>query len=308
MERLNQDFFYQLGQSLGRLPSLPHEIPEDAAPDEKFVLWRLGLTANNFVRTLFGPPWDLHFSSNAFRQFADSLSVYGETIGLSVPGRAPTELSEAQARIDLLTKAVELQTILRTEINRMPIYFVPQQGIYGTEELILNAELVLPQEVRLKLSPMSLREVAEAGRCLAYGVPTACGFHMMRAVEDVLRYYCRTMPELTGTRGQAITLPEDRVPSWGDYTAFLDHYKDDDSIVETRALLLAMKRNERDVLAHPERVLTENEAYTLFQKGQAAITSMAERLPFIAPPGPPPPPPPPLPQVISNGDSAVDID
>jgi hypothetical protein len=292
MDKVLLPFYYNLGTYLGRLALFPITPPPNSTPDEQFLLWNLGNEAYKFLNSLYGQGRPLKVAQVVY-DFNQALIDYGKTIGLGPDAMPNPGISVESARSQLIIRGMNLQAVVLADLQRMPVYAVPKQGAYDTDDLIDGADAVLPQEVKAKLSFMALREVRESGRCLAFGVPTASGFHMMRAVEDVLRDYCSAVPEMYGTKGQKIGLPTDRVPSWGDYTAYLEHCKEPD-VEETRALLIAVKRNERDVIAHPDKVLTPNEAYTLFQKGQAAITSMAARLsirPPALPPAAPRPPP-----------------
>jgi len=276
MDRINLPFYYELGSILGAVANASPDAVTDAAADGQ--LWAAAWRARNQVNLLFQPPWNLKVAWGAATAFSTALESFGSGLYPKQGEQPANDALRQTLRRTLVLKASEFQTVLQAELQIMAAYFVPQQGIYQTDDLIDRAEITLPEEVRTKLSEMALNEVRESGRCLAFGLPTACGFHMMRAVEDVVRDYCQTIPEMKGAKGQTIHLPKNRKPTWGDFTAYLEHCHEPD-VEETRALLLAVKRNERDVIAHPERVLSMNEAYTLFQKGQAAITSMAERIP-----------------------------
>jgi hypothetical protein len=275
MDRVLLPYYYNLGAALGRLVAIPMVEPVNAAPDEKFLPWSLGNAVHTQLLWLYRVDGPLKVP-NVAHEFQAALQRYGESIGFPVPGQPPSNVPEAVARSDLIVKCLDLQAVVLADLQRMPIYSVPKQGAYDTDDLIDNADAVLPVEVRVKLSQLALDEIKESGRCLAYGVATASGFHMMRAVEDVLRYYCATVT-VHGVKGQKIELPKTHVPSWGDYTAYLEHSKEAD-VIETRALLHPLGKNQRDFIAHPEKVLTPNEAYSLFQEGQAAINRMADRI------------------------------
>jgi hypothetical protein len=283
VDRVHLPYFYDLGVALNRVAAWPIIASSDSI-EEKTALWQAGQDAYKLVFWLYSPEGGQVKTTNAPRHFERSLTIWGEAIGI-IPPQLSSHLQPfddealATIRLNLINSVIALQPVLQADLQRMPVYAIPKQGAYDTDDLIEEADKVLPIDVRVKLSFQAVWDVQEAGRCLAFGVATAAGFHMMRAVEDVLRLYCTTVPEMLAKSGQAIVLPTDREPSWGDYTAFLKHSELPD-VVLTYALLVSMKRVDRDVIAHPEKVLTPSEAYTLFQKGLAAITSMSERLPI----------------------------
>ncbi len=78
---------------------------------------------------------------------------------------------------------------LALDLGRAPIFFVTQKAIYSTPALINYAEMALTDDVRSKVSEAARRDLNQAGRCLAFGISTASGYHALRAVGKVLREY-----------------------------------------------------------------------------------------------------------------------
>jgi hypothetical protein len=241
-------------------------------------LWRLAYQTRERSNQLYAPPWSLNVSYQAHLILSGAINRYFDAV-LAKPEHGPGQpaglpVDEASLRRDLILRGQDFQLIFEAEIQTMAAYYVPQQGIYRTDDLIDRAEFTLPEETRNKIDRIVANEIQQAGKCLAFGVPTASGFHMMRAVEAVLFHYCDTVA-VTGQKKPG------KSKNWGDYTAYLARSTEPD-VIETRALLHPLGKNQRDHIMHPEKVLTPNEAYSLFQEGQAAINRMAERLPLPA--------------------------
>jgi hypothetical protein len=87
------------------------------------------------------------------------------------------------------------ESALELDLGRAPIFFVKSKGIYSTAALIANAENALVAEVIAAISEHAKRDLNEAGRCLAFELPTASGYHGLRAVEKVLREYYGAMSQ-----------------------------------------------------------------------------------------------------------------
>ncbi len=186
----------------------------------------------------------------------------------NVPG--PAKLGEFEYSL-ISQKASELQIILAEELQGLPAYHPQQTGIYDTPRLIERAEHILPDSIRAKLETSVASEVREGGKCLAFGLCTASAFHMMRAVEVVMHQYyvCVCTPSSSA-----------RLASWGAYIAELrrklPQAKTDD---EVTAMLQQVKDDHRNLIMHPEVVLSADEAFALFDLAKAVISVIAARLP-----------------------------
>jgi hypothetical protein len=88
--------------------------------------------------------------------------------------------------------------VLQADLSVLHSYFVTQKGGYDTLSLLAFGEYLFPPELVSKV-PEAIFDGREAGKCLAYEMPTACGFHVFRAMESVLRKYYASV---TGGKGQ----------------------------------------------------------------------------------------------------------
>ena len=137
--------------------------------------------------------------------------------------------------------------------------------------LLAFGENLFPSDLASKV-PEAIFDAKEAGKCLAYEVPTACGFHVFRVAESVLRKY---YSHVTG--GTAAP----KVRSLGVYVAALKQMKKgDDKIL---AALKQMTDLHRNPLIHPETVLTVDESIAIIGIARSAITAMLADLPVVPP-------------------------
>jgi hypothetical protein len=149
------------------------------------------------------------------------------------------------------------------EIN---ILSVPHRCAYSTTILIERGEDLLPLAVKNGINTYAQHEIQEAGRSLAFGLSTAAGFHLARAVESVLRRYYDVLsggaarPKTKSGNDVAMQGYINAVRSWADPKVV--------SVLEQFAGL------HRNPISHPEAILEEEEALTLVGISVSAVTSM----------------------------------
>ena len=146
---------------------------------------------------------------------------------------------------------------MEAEFDSLATYAISQKGAYSTPDLIEHAENMIPETTRKLLPPGVTKDVQEAGRCLVFDLPTASGFHILRAVELV-------MIELW----QHIKQTGDKKPTnWG---AYIDKFDKSSIDAKIPSLLRDLKDLYRNPTLHPEVTLDEDEATTLLALGVAA--------------------------------------
>ena len=129
----------------------------------------------------------------------------------------------------------------------------------------------MPESVLKKISNEIVEEIRQSGRCLAFDVATASAFHIMRATESVIRKYYLQVCKPKSKK---------KLDNWGMYIAKLSQSQDP-QVKEVVALLQQIKDRHRNLIMHPEIVLTPDEAFTLFEIAQSAIITMAGNLPIV---------------------------
>jgi hypothetical protein len=84
----------------------------------------------------------------------------------------------------------ELLKVLKVESGRRYAY-VPESGRFDVELLMNNVARLFAPGVYARLPELVRYDLAEAGRCVAFNLPTASAFHALRAIEGALRdFYC----------------------------------------------------------------------------------------------------------------------
>lgn len=171
-----------------------------------------------------------------------------------------------------LEKSVsEFRTILAAELRESSAYFVKQVGIYSTNDLIERAEHRFPESQRSKIDPSALVQYREAAKCLAFGMNTACAFHMMRAIESSLLSLMRMV---CGRKFESLNA------NWGSYIAemrkIVSSNKRKKPTKETIDLLSQIKDNHRNPVMHNEFDLTAQEAIDIFDLGSVVISHITD--------------------------------
>jgi hypothetical protein len=269
MNKINLPFFYQLGTHLGALAALNTE----GIGKTEVILksWR----AKEHVVALLRAFPSLTVCRATGQELLDAMEGVDEWFRKASAEDMQKELDPRDFKLrQAITKAKEFETVLSAELQTLATYEASQKGIYSTPDLIERAEQVLPESVVPKINPRAIEEIRLAGRALAFDTATACGFHIMRATEVVLHDYyvaaCNPKPK-----------PKERLKNWGAYIGELNNVASKPAgadVKEVVAIIQQVKDQHRNLIMHPDVVLTPDEAFTLFEVAQSAIIAMAGRL------------------------------
>ena len=165
----------------------------------------------------------------------------------------------------------QFKTALLAELGITPTYFVSQKGSHNTLSLLDDPRGLYPADLISKV-PESLFDVSEAGKALAFELATACGFHVFRATESVIRRY---YTEVTGGS------PAPKVRNIGVYVHAMRQAKCGNEIV--LASIKQMADLHRNPLIHPEAALTLDEAMAILGISRSVVTAMLAELPVLPP-------------------------
>ena len=163
---------------------------------------------------------------------------------------------------------------LQLELGRAPIFLVTPKGVYDTRRLIQHGDAVY-EGYADRLPSETIADTIEAGRCLAFGLSTAAGFHIARATEAVIRKYmdAYSCPKLPVSQR-----------NWGKFIESLVTQKAPDVVTNH---LTQLKNLHRNPLVHPEVTLTIPEANSLWAMCvsviQAMVADMEKKLPIPSP-------------------------
>jgi len=166
--------------------------------------------------------------------------------------------------VQIMALVREFETIFEIECNHLDVYFINQKRAWDMSILTNEAENVLGK-VKAMLEGSALDDWRQAGRCLAFDVPTASGFHMFRVIESVVLKYFPIFGLSVPTKKGDKNL--------GHYIKILEDKGLDTRIVE---MLRHLKEFYRNPLMHPEKFLTSDEAEGLFGFAQSAVSRMLE--------------------------------
>jgi hypothetical protein len=164
--------------------------------------------------------------------------------------------------------AYELEKVLDAELAVQPTFHVWPKRAYDTDKLVSEGEAVFSPIVRDNLTSQEKYDVQQAGRCLAFEVPTAAAFHIFRAAESVLRRY---YGEITGST------PKPKMRNWGAYIKILQ--KSDKADPKILFALGEVKDMCRNPIMHPETNMDIEEALSLLGLADTLIGGMVAALP-----------------------------
>jgi hypothetical protein len=166
---------------------------------------------------------------------------------------------------------LQFETSLDDELQRLHTYAVDPVAAYSFDRLIGAADTVFPEEQRRKglIPEQALIDFRSAGRCLAFDLPTACGFHAFRATDEMLRAYCNHFGAHLKGHGR----------DWGRYITALRDVLENVSVIKkpnkrTGELLDSIRATDRNPLVHPELNLDADGALQMFNLCQNAVSLM----------------------------------
>ncbi len=110
---------------------------------------------------------------------------------------------------DLNSQVEELRETLEAELTSIFAYAISPKRL-DPERLLDQPAALFAPGVFARLPDIARYDLAEAARCIAFEVPTAAAFHLMRATEAVLRGFYRSV----ASRAR-------RARMWGEITADL---------------------------------------------------------------------------------------
>lgn len=260
MKRVNQYQFYQMGMFMHPLS----QLAEGAAVQQ--VAWQLYVARNWIDWLLSQTTFSLIVSRSAALRLREAIgAVVPENITDfgSIDPKKVLDWSEHWAITDSLK---DLETLLAAELPTFDTYIVSKKGIYSTADLVERAENAIDDSARAVVSQEALRDFNQAGRCLAFELPTAAGFHTMRSVEAVLRtYWALVVKPILGTKPPEMAVCINELRSQGEDPKLMD-------------VLDHIRDLHRNTIMHPEAFLETNHALRLFDIAKSAISAMGDRI------------------------------
>jgi len=161
------------------------------------------------------------------------------------------------------------EAVFRAEMQAASTYWVPKRGTHSTRDLVDAFDRTFLPELHPIIGDSALTEYRNAGRCFAFGLWTAAGYHCCRAVEAVLRPYYEAFTGKEEKEGQ----------TWHNLIEGLEQVAAGPKPVDkTLFYLRQLKDNERNPLMHVRVVLDEQDADLLLAAAKIVIVHMAREM------------------------------
>jgi len=159
------------------------------------------------------------------------------------------------------------RSVFEAECHDVDVYSVGQIAIYKTQALVANGSHVIPEEYRKDMPQEAVKEFDDAGRCLAFDLPTACGFHALRGTELVMDVYLKSF---------GVTKI---MKSWNDFIQAFQKLRESKDTnrkpsEKVSAMLDRMRSLDRNPLMHPREVLDSIGANHVFSLSAITVVEM----------------------------------
>jgi hypothetical protein len=274
-ERINPYAFYEVGKSFRQVEAFDGDVALNA------VLWPLLQCQSAIANLIEGKPIPLGISRAKASELQTQIQSFMESFfhedgpdgkrnfkfpkdtDPPIPGWQWSWLKKALA---------DFETVFAEEMRETASYFVPRRGIYWTPALVDAADQTFPSNLLGHIPQKTREDWKAAGRCLAFNLLSASGFHVARAVEGTLEAYYQLF---SGKPGETLN-------NWHDYKKALDVIvakgPTPAPLAKTISELDQMRTDYRNPIVHPRVVLTEADARMLFANGESLIIAMAQEI------------------------------
>lgn len=259
MVRISLSYLYQLAENLDPLSRLPDQA-EVKLKDIFFQIITADHAINSLiVNSVFSA--SVRSSRQSAQDLLDALRFY------------PTDGFDIESIVDsykifhIKNAYEQYKVALLAELGVTPAFFVAQKGSHDTLSLLDNAETLFPASLRTKV-PETTFDVAEVGKALAYELPTACGFHVFRVTESVLRrYYSKATSNAQRPKVRSISIYVKSMRNIG---------VGDEKVLSSLEQLAKLHRNP---VIHPDVALSTDEALSIIGIARSVIAAMLDSLP-----------------------------
>src|SRR5439155_16976144 len=250
LKRINPFAFYQFGQVIQPLLTLPAGRP--------VVEWSAQLlTAASWIEnTCNNPMLPLRVCRNAGSNAVTWLRQVA-----SKPANSSIDANDVTMVVGTL---LDFQAVLREELNISDTYVGAQKAHYSTTTLVEYGELMFPDEIRTLLPAEAIHDIQQGARCFAFELPTAAGFHFLRAIEAVIHKFY----DVLSNQAQR--------PNRAAMGIYIDELIKLNANPELVATLKQIKDLHRNPIIHPEETLDMIEAQMLMGIMQSAIFAMTQ--------------------------------
>jgi hypothetical protein len=177
----------------------------------------------------------------------------------------------------ITNRIAHLRSVLSAELSNLPMFSLEAQRAYDMRIILWNAHKALSTQAIAALPPRAEFDLDEAGQCIAFECPTAAGFHAMRALEMVARRYSILVtghdPGADSTFGTLLALL--RKEEGARKTAGTFPRSQLSLVINMLDRIRSIYRNP---IMHPDMILTNDRAVTVFSTAIDTISVMIDDL------------------------------
>jgi hypothetical protein len=257
MNKVNTYAFYELGEALSGLRQI-----KEGADRAEFVInvWAAEQAVEKFVVE------SQDIALKLSRQAAEKLSGQCAVISSATQTEwdKPVQKHELTSLHHALT---EFEAVFSNETQGLDVFSIKQKQAYSMTTLIERGEDVLPESIQWAISEFTRNEIREGTKCIAFDLPTAAGFHLLRGLESALRDYYDYLSAYTerpkNKHGKDVPM--------GDYVSAIEKLGAHEKVV---SVLRQIKTLHRDPHMHPEALFDMDGAIMLLGIVTSAIWAM----------------------------------
>jgi hypothetical protein len=158
------------------------------------------------------------------------------------------------------------------ESRNLCVFTVTRKAIYDTRALIERPEDMFPEKLHSILGDQMLGDLKQAGRCLAFEIPTACAFHVCRGTEAVMIKYLELL-----MKGP---WPYPKNKTWHDY---IQHLEKNGAPKKVTERLNEIRESDRNAYIHPDISVPLEEAPIIFGLCTGVVFLMGQEMSKLTP-------------------------
>ena len=180
---------------------------------KKSAAWLFCISAKHSIETIFDQSiYRTHLKIS--RERAQTLL---QTLSTILPDNSKDdEVLSAFEKWSIHNQREQFRNVFFAELSVLPSFLVMEKEGYDIKVLIEEGEKLFPPST-LKKCPEADEDMKEVGKALAFELATACGFHIFRVTEAVLKRYWdhvsggKKRPDLETIGSYAKTLESDEL-------------------------------------------------------------------------------------------------
>ena len=161
----------------------------------------------------------------------------------------------------------EFKNVFLAELSILPAFLVSEKEGYDLNTLTNKGYKLFPTSLSQKC-PDADEDMMAVGQTLAFDLATACGFHIFRVTETVLKRYWGSV-----SKGQ----PPPSVKTIGNYAKELESRNLGEK--KTREALKQLSKLHRNPVIHPDVTLTVEEVINTLGIARSVISFMLNEIP-----------------------------